>query len=38
MTDDPRADLVDRIEQIRDRWRRLVADVGGSGWSCRAHG
>lgn len=28
MTDDPRADVVDRIEQIRDRWRRLVADVG----------
>ena len=28
MTDDPRADLVRRIEVIRDRWHQLVADVG----------
>ena len=28
MTDDPRADLVARIETIRDRWHRLIADVG----------
>ncbi len=27
MADDPRADLVHRIETIRDRWRRLVTDV-----------
>jgi hypothetical protein len=27
MADDPRADLVLRIETIRDRWRRLVTDV-----------
>jgi hypothetical protein len=28
MAEDPRADLVNRIEAIRERWRRLVADVG----------
>jgi hypothetical protein len=28
MADDPRADFVKRIEAIRERWRRLVADVG----------
>jgi len=28
MADDPRADLVQRIEAIRERWRRLVVDVG----------
>lgn len=28
MTDDPRVDLVGRIEVIRDRWHQLVADVG----------
>ena len=28
MADDPRAALVDHIEAIRERWRRLVADVG----------
>jgi hypothetical protein len=28
MADDPRADFVDRIEAIRERWRGLVADVG----------
>ena len=28
MADDPRADLIRRIEAIRERWRRLVADVG----------
>ena len=27
MADDPRADLIGRIEAIRERWRRLVADV-----------
>ena len=27
-TDDPRADLVERAKAIRDRWQRLVADVG----------
>jgi len=26
--DDPRADLVERAKAIRDRWRRLAADVG----------
>jgi hypothetical protein len=26
--DDPRADLVERAKAIRDRWQRLVADVG----------
>ena len=28
MVDDPRAAYVERIEAVRDRWRRLVADVG----------
>ena len=28
MANDPRADLVDRIEAMRERWRRLVTDVG----------
>jgi hypothetical protein len=28
VADDPRADLVQRAEAIRERWRRLVADVG----------
>jgi hypothetical protein len=28
MADDPRGDFVDRIEAIRERWHRLVADVG----------
>jgi hypothetical protein len=28
VADDPRADLVQRAEAIRERWRRLAADVG----------
>jgi hypothetical protein len=28
MADDPRAEYADRIEAVRGRWRRLVADIG----------